>query len=304
MRASVAAVLALAACTAVDPDPQWLLRAPAAAEASLAPEVEFTVPAALELGFDDQVAGGRIAAGDRVLFGVRLDRDGETEVRYVQATVLAFEDEEWVIPPHTFVNATDAPITARSRRARVRATVHDADGSVLGEDSVRLDPSDLERGIACACRGDALTEDYGTFATPEVEQATRSAMAIQTLRNVLRVARGSPSLRALLYQVVDVPSLFSVLWHFGVRVSLAENFAGTQRGPATALGPSTVATWQAPIELRLNGAPALRCRLLVADPHSPLALCAGVVAITAASPSHPQRTVTMQLLGARRGGAR
>jgi len=39
----------------------------------------------------------------------------------------------------------------------------------------------------------------------------------------------------------------------------------------------------------------------VTDPDAPWALCAGIVAIQAASPSHPQRAVTMRLLGARRG---
>jgi hypothetical protein len=286
MRASLVLCAALAACATADPDPDWLSHAPVAAEAAAAPAAGFAVPAALELGFDAQVAGGRIAFGDRVLFGVRLDRDGEVDVCFVQVEVVGVEVQQWELPFALAGDASAAPAVGQMPFARVHATVCDADGRALGDDTVVLHALELEHGLVAACRGDGPAE---------------TRCAINALRNVLHVVRGSAPLRALLWQVVDVPSLFSLLWHFGVKVSLAENFAGSQRGAATALGAATVATWEAPLELRLNGAPALRCRVLVTDPDAPWALCAGVVAIQAASPSHPQRTVTMRLLGARRG---
>jgi hypothetical protein len=257
-----------------------------AAEAAAAEAAGFAVPAALELGFDGKVAGGRIAAGDRVLFGVRLDRDGEVEVRFVQVEVVGVEVQEWELPFALAGDGSAAPAVGQMPFARVHATVRDADGRQLGDDTVLLHALELEHGLVAACRGDGPDE---------------SRRAINALRDVLRVARGSPALRALLWQVVDVPSLFSVIWHFGVKVSLAENFAGSRSGGPLALGEARVPTWEAPLELRLNGAPALRCRVLVTDPDAPWALCAGVVAIQAASPSHPQRTVTMRLHGARRG---
>jgi len=204
----------------------------------------------------------------------------------VQVEVVGVEVQQWELPFALAGDGSAAPAVGQMPFARVHATVCDADGRALGDDTVLLHALELEHGLVAACRGDGPAE---------------TRRAISALRSVLHVVRGSAALRALLWQVVDLPSLFSLLWHFGVKVSLAENFAGSQRGAATALGAATVATWEAPLELRLNGAPALRCRVLVTDPDAPWALCAGIVAIQAASPSHPERTVTMRLLGARRG---
>jgi hypothetical protein len=302
---SVALLGALAACAAVDPDPGWLTRG-VAVEAAGVRAAAFEVPPALAIGFDGAVAGGRIAVGDRVLFGVRLDRDAEVEVRFVQAEVVAFENEEVEVPGELFDAKAGGIVTGQIRRVFVHAAVHDAEGNVLGDDTVLLDQGDLENGLAAACRGDAVAADPGSALhfSHEIQRAIRAQSAIEALRTVLSVVRRSQPLRALLWQVLDVPSLFSVIFHFGVKVSVAENFAGSARGAPFAVGAAAVPTWEAPLELRLNGAPALRCRVQVADPASPIALCAGIVSLRAASPSHPQRTVTMQLLGARRGSAR
>lgn len=302
MRSSFLLLAGLAACATTDPDPQWLQRPPVAVDASASRDAAFDVPAALQLGFDAPVADGKLAVGDRLLLGVRMDRDDDVQVRYVRAEVVGIETEEQVIPPHTFINDRDEPMTVRSRHALVHAVVHDVDCTVLGEDTVKLDPDELERGLAFACRGDALPADYGPFRSPDAEAAMRASIAIQSLRNVLRVARISPPLRALLWQVVDVPSIFSLIRHFGVRISVAANFQNSVPAAPFAVGAAEVATWLAAIELQLNGSPALRCRVHCADPASPLALAAGIVELTAASPSHPQRRVTMRLLGARRGG--
>ena len=302
---SVVLLGALAGCAAVDPDPGWLTRG-VAVEAAGARAAAFDVPPSLAIGFDDAVEGGRIAVGDRVLYGVRMDRDDDVQVRYVRAEVVAIDIEDRELPGWLLGDGQPATVIGQLRHAWVHATVHDADGSVLGDDTVQLDANDLEGGLASACRGDPFPASSGRVAKASLaaQLSTRAQLAIGALRNVLSVVRHSQPLRALLWQVLDVPSLFSVIFHFGVKVSVAENFAGSARGAPFAVGAATVPTWEAPLELRLNGAPALRCRVQVADPSSPIALCAGIVTLRAASPSHPQRTVTMQLLGARRGGAR
>jgi hypothetical protein len=286
MRASLLLCAASAACAATDPDPEWLTRK-VAVETAAARTGAFDVPPALQLGFDALQTDSGIAVGDRVLLGVRMDRDGEVVVRFVQAEVVAFAHIKW--PP-----GSGEASTGELRRARVHATVLGADGEPLSDDTLVLGMDELERGLLRAC-----CAGPPTAAADDAEfEALR---AIDTLRKVLSIVRRSQALRDLLWQVVDLPSVFSVIWHLGVTVLVAENFAGSQPGAAFAVGDATVPTWTAPIELRLNGAPALRCRVRCTGPGSPLALCAGIVELRAASPSHPQRTVTMQLLGARRG---
>jgi hypothetical protein len=54
------------------------------------------------------------------------------------------------------------------------------------------------------------------------------------------------------------------------------------------------------VELQLNDVPALRSKLLVTEPRSPLNLSAGILVVDAFQPSDPSARVTIRVLAARR----
>jgi hypothetical protein len=190
---------------------------------------------------------------------------------------------------------------------RVGAEVYDRAGAQLGRDELVLSARQLERGLARACRGEQAqpatpaSNAPGELFAPMPERI-EATLALHTL---LAVVRKSKLLYGVLYEVIDKPSLWSVITHFGVRVSTLDHFDQARPAAPFTLGSGAgaveVPAWEAPLELRLNGAPALRSIVTVVDPVSPLILCTGVVALRAFRPSDPKVTFTLRLLAARRG---
>jgi hypothetical protein len=268
------------ACAVSDPDPEWIGRQEA--EAIAVPE--FAVPAALLLGIDAPLPECPLRRGDTLTFGLRLDDHGDVRDWYVRIAVVEPELEGPTV-------------------ARVDASVHAADGALLGRDVLQVSVRALSNGLARACRGegerpgDAAPSTMGFGAVPESMRATLALM------NLLQVVRRSDVLFDVLYEVIDKPSWLSVLLHFGVRVSVAAHFDRARAAAPFATAHGEVPAWEVPLELKLNGAPALRSVVTVVDPDSPFGLGAGVVALRAFRPSDPEVTFTMRLLSARRATA-
>ncbi|MBL8754383.1 MAG: hypothetical protein JNK15_13860, partial [Planctomycetes bacterium] len=103
-----------------------------------------------------------------------------------------------------------------------------------------------------------------------------------------------------LYEVIALPSLWSIVVNWGVRPGFGIDFAGA--APAAAgqgpVGQGNVA-WL-PMTIDLNDQPALLACLFVVPPHGALAGAAGVVALVGRHPTNPRRQVHVQLLASRR----
>ncbi|HEX5050298.1 MAG TPA: hypothetical protein VFZ65_00870 [Planctomycetota bacterium] len=280
-------LLAVAGCASGELDPQWAAREPV-----VAVPASFSTTPELPAGFDGLRPDLGIEAGDEVLFGLRLDV-GETR-------------RDWFL--RVAVESID-PSGAVYRNGRshdlvhVVATVHDGAGELLGTEHLVLGRDHLERGLSRACRGEGLREGKGLFAEGP-EDWPESFRATVALGQLLGVVRRSAILRGLLYEVVDPPSIWSVVLHLGVSMSTRAYFDEAGPADAVAVGDRTVPVWSLPHELLVNGDPALRSHILVTDPHSPLALCAGIVAITSVHPTDATRSFTMRLLSARRAAAK
>ncbi len=278
---------AAAGCASGAVDPQWATRERGVVAASA-----FVATPELPKGFDALAPGIGIAVGDEVLFGLRLQRGDEVRDWFLHVVVEGIEPVSW-----TYEDGKLRELV------RVRSAVHAGDGEPLGAETLKLERDFLERGLARACRGEGrqrgnLLENRGPEDWPE------SFRAQVALGQLLAIARKSPILRPLLYEVVDMPSLWSVITHFGARMSMRAHFDDVRAVAGERLGDAGVPAWSLPHELLINGDPALHNHILVTDPHSPLALCAGIVAITSVHPTDPSRVFTMRLVAARRGGQR
>jgi hypothetical protein len=276
----------------------------------------FPGAAAMLAGFDPPAAAAPWRAGDEVLFGLRLRRDGRERhwllhLRLTEPAALGRAGEGAPLlsplPPVDWsmrVNGEDRSFA--SARCRAIATVADADGHVLGRSEPLLPRDFLAGGFARACElvalrrqnlpaGQAVVGDtfYRDLDLQPFAEATVAAVAL------LQVVQEDDVLAPLLWEVVDKPSVWSVVSHLGARVTLRPRFH------AAVLMASPVATapvaWRVPLDLVVNDQEALHTELFVAPAARPLALCGGVVGAAARHPREEGREFAIVLLAARCG---
>src|SRR5262245_52114586 len=180
-----AALAAIAAsCAVVDPDPQWAERSYAIVDANafrLAPE--------LAGGFDAPAADA-FAAGDEVVFGLRLDDHGDHSEWTLQVTVVdpALPD---VLGEEFDWNGEKARAYVRYRALLAEVRLFDGVGQQLGVDRLELSRDHLGCGLVQACREAASGATAGSGA--------EAARAKSALRDLMRVIRQSKVLRDILW---------------------------------------------------------------------------------------------------------
>ncbi len=301
----LACALALAACRA-SPAPEVALDG----ADRPAPAADFPAPARLLQGFDPRADDRAWRAGDEALYGLRVLRDGDVRHWLLRLEVLEPEPAD---DAGRALGAVDWELRINgalqrfaSRRCRVRATVMDERGDVLGETSPLLPRDFLARGIADACalvHGDgrrwrkapaAGGADAGRLDVRPLAEATVSAVAL------LQIVQHDDVLSPLLWEVVERPSLWSVVKNLGAKVVLRPRFQAVRKAASPVPGVP-VATWRLPISLYVNDEPALHVDLFVADPSPPFALGGGVLGATARHPTRPDLEFSLRLLSARRG---
>jgi hypothetical protein len=122
-------------------------------------------------------------------------------------------------------------------------------------------------------------------------EATLTAVAL------LRVVQDDDVLAALLWQVIEKPSVWSVVASLGVSVTLQPQFFVAEHVEQPACGG--VKPWRLPMSVVVNDQPALQTELFVAPAVRPFALCGGILGITAWHPRDPSRQASLLLLAAR-----
>ncbi|HEB51882.1 MAG TPA: hypothetical protein ENI87_01370 [bacterium] len=264
----------------------------------------FPAPASLLRGFDRRDVGGGWAVGDEVLFGLRLDKGGRRRNWLLRLRVLEPEagvaggdaqegDAEWSLR----VNGKLEHFA--SRVAGVEAVVMDEAGGVIGRSRTLLPRDFLSRGIAGAC-AIADRARRGLRRVPGAAAGRRPlAEATVCAISLLQVVQEDSVLAPLLWEVVEKPSVWSVVRNLGARVVLQPKFHDVRTVPSPVSG-NCDATWALPIGLAVNGEPALAIELFVTDAASPYSLAGGLLGATARHPRDPGVSFSLLLLSARR----
>jgi hypothetical protein len=128
------------------------------------------------------------------------------------------------------------------------------------------------------------------------------AGAVPALVSYLDVVRHTEDLADILYDLIDKPSLWSVVRQVGVKVNLAfrpDKVAATKPGFWNL--PADHGVYHFPLGLEINKKPALNITMVVTRPDSPLLACGGVVGMLAEKPSEPQTYLLLRIVSARRG---
>lgn len=135
--------------------------------------------------------------------------------------------------------------------------------------------------------------------TPETERAMIGA--IPAMLSYFEVVRNSPGLSEIFFEVVDLPSAWSLVRNAGIRsVGLRFIKGAGQAEPARWNLPGSVPANHFPMVLDLNDQRALNLRFVVTSPNPPLLACAGVIGMLAEHPTEKDNYLTLRIISARR----
>ena len=121
------------------------------------------------------------------------------------------------------------------------------------------------------------------------------------LMSYLSIVQHTEGLSDILMQLVDLPSVWSIMRHGGVNANLAidQDHLAPADSAAWAL-PTAQPMYDMPLMLELNKQPALRITLTVTTPLPPLLACGGIVGLLAERPDDKETWLTVRVISARR----
>lgn len=275
-----------------------------------------------KLGFDERSEDPRWESGDEVVYGLRLRRGNELHRWVLRLQVLIgeqvserlagdattgnrlWDERTW---SYTITQGGERrELTAKSLMLPVTAIISDEHDKKLSASLVKLPAHLLGHGVlpaidcavaAAASGGTGLPEEpLREVSVRPMVDATIAMMAL------LNVVQEDSALAEYFWFVVEKPSIWSVITGMGVHATLAMPFE--ESVPATSLPPGLPAAERAfvsPLQIEVNGSPALFVDVVVIDAARPYSLCGGMVAAVARHPTRPDVTLELQLLGARCG---
>jgi len=135
------------------------------------------------------------------------------------------------------------------------------------------------------------------LSTEEERALGGSCPALMSYLNIVQHTEG---LNDILMQLVDLPSVWSVVRHGGVNANLAIDQDHLAPADSTAWAlPTAQPMYDMPLVLELNKQPALRITLTVTTPLPPLLACGGIVGLLAERPDDRETYLTVRVLSAR-----
>jgi hypothetical protein len=233
--------------------------------------------------------------GDQLLFGVALERGATGTTWYLRIEVAAIErhagEVSW---------------------ARIRVDAFDGEARALASADTWVAPSQLQ-WVYAACQAGARQQlrrrgreqrgDEGGVppSTADAQADARCvALGAGACHLLFRLLRTNPVTRDILYEVVALPTLWSIVSTMRVKAGLTVDYLAAQRvDPANYPGAQRP-LWSVPAVVLLNEQPALYAHLVVGPDGAPDGAAAGVFAIVGRHPSDERRKVFVQLIASRR----
>ena len=297
------------------------IEAPKGAVATTLSAAEFPGLAKMHPGFDPRSSDPAWESDDEVVFALRLRKGGEVHRWVLRLSVLfgqelverLDQDKQqaigmWGHQTWTYTAMHDGEpqeLAATSLMLPVTAVVSDETGTKLSSSLVRLPVHLLGRGVLPAIDS-ALAAEAAPAAIATQQDFARSIRpmvdASIAMMALLHVVQEDDALADYFWQVVGKPSLWSVVTGLGVHATLSMPFEKSV--PATTLPPSLPTAERAyvvPLQIDVNGSPALFIDVVAIDSARPYSVCGGMVAATARHPTKPDVTLELQLLSARLG---
>jgi hypothetical protein len=198
--------------------------------------------------------------------------------------------------------------------AGISVEAFDARGVSAGKAASSETVSRLRRGLLPACRAGHRQRELmrgrveaGLEAPmPTVDDRAFADIAtvadgVASCARLFRMLRENPVTRQILREVLELPSLWSILTNWGVKVSFAVDFFAAERVDPARFPGEQRELWSVPMIVLLNGEPGFLARVITGPAGSPDGVVAGIYGIVARHPVDADRHVRVRLLASRRG---
>lgn len=118
------------------------------------------------------------------------------------------------------------------------------------------------------------------------------------------IVEHTKGLEGILLEVVDKPSLWSLMWHLGVTARLTLQQKEIRPADVASWGlPDHPRAYLLPMRLFLNDHRALDITFVVEAPRPPLLACGGIIGFLAEKPGDKETYLTLRVISARRHGS-
>lgn len=203
--------------------------------------------------------------------------------------------------------------SSRQARALVSQEYLDLGIARYCETALQIMPRALAAGLTTMPRYNGGSSRFSAEAVAEGKRAVaplglvpeeeRLAFSVYfALRTFFSAAMEIPACQEVLEQVIQKPSVWSVLGRFGVSSNFEYGWHEVQIAPGvTVAGEQPV--FLLPLRVALNATPAVKATLAVTAPRPPLQTAAGIIALCAEHPTAPDRRLFIRALSARRAAS-
>jgi hypothetical protein len=261
----------------------------------------------LEVKVEEVAVHRALEFRDVQAFELRV-QPGEARRRQIESSNAAFRKQLIADDLDLWDLARETPV------ARIRVEAFDASGASAGKAESTAIVSQLRRGLLPAARAGHRQRELmrgRVEAGLEAPMLTVDDDAYDDIRAVadgvasctlfFQILQENPVTRQILREVLQLPSLWSLLTHWGVHISFAIDFFAAERVDPARFPGEQRELWSVPMTLLLNGQPGFLARVIVGPAGSPDGTAAGIYGIVARHPTDGDRRVRVRLLSSRRG---
>ena len=249
--------------------------------------------------------------GDSSLYALtRYDR-GDVERRLIEIEIEAlaptFTDGEHWNHIFFFHDKDGKTQSLRSMSMKLRVTISDEKGKEISSDVCDVPEAYLRLGFFDGCQVGARLRDYREYRKDEqgnlhLRAPSELYEAVASLQALFAVVASSNSLRPILEDVVEKPSLLVLipaLLAGSISISVAPDFMAAEKTGIP--DHPDVDGYSFPITFSINDRPGLYTRVLVSRPEELAPLAGGVVTVEGRHPRNKDIWMSLRLLGSRRG---
>jgi hypothetical protein len=252
--------------------------------------------------------------GDSVLLGIAMDAPGISRTWYMRATVLGLPVLQ--LDGKVFTMSDSARVRMRTPEDELRwvrvdygvvpvaVELFDGHLELLAENQAMMPDLclrwglvefiELGRGGVGFLDGLDLSAGGDLVAVETQNRFLAGWLALTKLPDFLH----RDSMKGLVWQLVDRPSLLSIVRSRGVTMSLDLAPELAEEIPSPRAGIERA--YRVPMHVTINGEPAMVCSLLLARPTPPLGPASGLLGLDAENPRNPAKRITVRLLAAER----
>ena len=300
----------------------------------------FDVGAKILSGFAPLSPEAMLSTGDELLFGVSLENGDRSRTWYLRLRVVALEIGHGLQGrQQTAFERRVKPHPERARRiheeqlaawqafqqmepgdfrkfecARICVDAFDADAQPLASAETTVVLASLQ-DIHAAClagsrqqsrmRGRvALGDEADMLELDDNEHVDvmRVADGVGSCRLLFRLLQTNPVTRDIFYEVIALPTLWSIVSTMRIRAGMTADFFAAERVESSTYPTARRPLWSVPVTVLLNKQPALYAFLIAGPDGAPDGAAAGVFGIVGRHPTDERRRVFVQLLASRCAG--